>query len=86
MPAGNQHPPVRAGVSPSPPLAGGARLPAGGVAVAAHGGAVFPDPPQGDGQVGDQDDVVVAFEPGLRLPVPMPRATGLHVRRRQDAR
>jgi MerR family transcriptional regulator/heat shock protein HspR len=39
-----------------------------------------------NGQVGDQDDVAVAFEPGLRLPVPMPRATGLHVRRRQDAR
>ena len=85
MPAGNQHPPGRAGVSTSPPLAGGARLPAGGVAVAAQGGAVFPDLLQ-RWPGGDQDDVVVAFEPGLRLPVPMPRATGLHVRRRQDAR
>jgi hypothetical protein len=49
MPAGNQHPPGRAGVSTSPALAGGARLPTGGVAVAAQGGAVFPDLPQGDG-------------------------------------
>jgi hypothetical protein len=49
MPAGNQHPPGRAGVSTAPALAGGARLPTGGVAVAAQGGAVFPDLPQGDG-------------------------------------
>jgi hypothetical protein len=85
MPAGNQHPPGRIGVRPSPPLAGGARLPAGDVAVAAQRGAVFPDLLQ-RWPGGDQDDVIVAVEPGLRLPVSVPRATGLHVRRRQDAR
>ena len=60
MPAKNQHRPGRAGGSPSLLLAGGVRLSAGGVAVAAQGGVVFPDLLQGDGQVGDQDDVVAA--------------------------
>ena len=36
------------------------RLSAGGVAVAAQCGVVFPDLFQGDGQVGDEHDVVVA--------------------------
>lgn len=60
MPPGTQH---RPGPRQPKPLASAGqwcRLPAGGVAAAAQGGVVFPDLFQGDGQVGDQDDVVVA--------------------------
>jgi hypothetical protein len=60
MPAKNQDRPGRAVVSTSPSLTGGVRLATGSMAVAAQGGVVFPDLLQGDGQVRDQDDVVVA--------------------------
>jgi hypothetical protein len=60
MPAKNQDRPGSAVVSTSTSLTGGVRLAIGSVAVAAQGGVVFPDLLQGDGQVRDEDDVVVA--------------------------